>query len=371
MSAFRRPLLPAALLSLALALAGCGWEVPPVEELPPLVLTRDAGTPARPPPTTPTTPAGALPSAPVIVLATAGDGSVFVRWTAATGNGWPILSYQVTLSATSDGGTSMTTIPAPASELTFLDVMPGKAYTLTVSAITAVGTGPASTVIGLVPYVGSCKSVVAQSGGRARSGVHRISLGGIPVDVYCDISDVNGAWTLVLHSQWTGQLPTEPRLSQPLVEWRNWGVGSPFQFTGTRGSAPYVMPLNAMRALLEPRGSAGRTVRFESDNQWAVSQLFGTQMGADHSLTGYNSGEVAGRLCGGSSDCFVVAAPPFAASDSTTTPGSRCVSENHGLGWWYGGASCGRYHPFRTDSRPLFSDNTADPTTNNWTWWVQ
>ena len=88
-----RRAVPGLLLSLSLALAACGWEVPPVEELPPLMLSPDAGTPARPPatplPTTPTTPTGPLPDAPTGVVATAGDASVRVRWNEATATGCP------------------------------------------------------------------------------------------------------------------------------------------------------------------------------------------------------------------------------------------------------------------------------------------
>ena len=102
------------LLSLSLVLAGCGWEVPPVEELPPLMLSPDAGTPARPPTVPPpTVPAGALPDAPTGVVAIAGDATVRVTWNAANGNGLPITEYTVEL--VPEGGRGehyFTTFPA-------------------------------------------------------------------------------------------------------------------------------------------------------------------------------------------------------------------------------------------------------------------
>jgi hypothetical protein len=93
-------------------------------------------------------------------------------------------------------------------------------------------------------------------------------------------------------------------------------------------------------------------------------------MGTGHTLSGYNASDVSSLLCGNTFDCFLYGALPFSTPDSATA-GSSCASQNLGLGWWYGGQSCGRHHPFRTDDRWLFSGSSAAPTTNHWTWWVQ
>ncbi|CCH90152.1 protein of unknown function [Modestobacter italicus] len=86
------------------------------------------------------TPAGASPpAAPTGVTAVGGDRSAVVRWTAATANGSPVTGYTVTAAP---GGATATTTGATTATLTGLTN--GTAYTFSVTATNAAGTGPAS-----------------------------------------------------------------------------------------------------------------------------------------------------------------------------------------------------------------------------------
>ena len=82
-----------------------------------------------------------LPAAPV-VIATPGDGSASLSWTAPDDGGSPIQHYYVT---PSPPGVDPFYVNAPNLGTTIPGLTPGRTYTFTVSAITAVGTGPAGT----------------------------------------------------------------------------------------------------------------------------------------------------------------------------------------------------------------------------------
>jgi hypothetical protein len=84
-----------------------------------------------------------VPSAPTNVVASSGNAQATVTWNppASTG-GSPITSYQV---VASPGGASMTTPDGNTTMATFTGLTNGTAYTFTVAATNAVGTGPAAT----------------------------------------------------------------------------------------------------------------------------------------------------------------------------------------------------------------------------------
>ena len=94
-------------------------------------------------PVTPTAPTA--PAAPTGVTATAGAGSAQVSWTASSTGGSPITSYTVTpfIGATAQTPITVTGTP-PATSTTVSGLTNGTAYTFTVSATNAIGTGPAS-----------------------------------------------------------------------------------------------------------------------------------------------------------------------------------------------------------------------------------
>jgi hypothetical protein len=101
-----------------------------------------------------TTAGGTAPTAPAApsgVTATAGNGQATVSWTAPNNGGSPITGYTVTpfIGSTAQSTTIVTGTP-PATTATVTGLVNGTAYTFTVAATNAVGTGPASAPSGSV-----------------------------------------------------------------------------------------------------------------------------------------------------------------------------------------------------------------------------
>jgi hypothetical protein len=92
---------------------------------------------------TPTAPTA--PAAPTEVIATAGENSATVTWSAPANGGSTITKYTITpyVGATAQPATTVTGSP-PATSATIAGLTDGTAYTFTVTATNAVGNGPAS-----------------------------------------------------------------------------------------------------------------------------------------------------------------------------------------------------------------------------------
>ncbi|KGN39906.1 DUF4082 domain-containing protein, partial [Knoellia aerolata] len=95
--------------------------------------------------TSPTVAPPTAPGAPTAVIATAGDASAVVSWTAPPNGGSPITGYTVTpyVGTTAQVPWTVTGNP-PATSTTVTGLTNGTAHTFRVAATTAVGTGPAS-----------------------------------------------------------------------------------------------------------------------------------------------------------------------------------------------------------------------------------
>ena len=139
------------------------------------------------------------PAAPGSVVATAGNQSAAVSWSAPANNGSPITSYTITpyIGSTAQTATVITGAP-PATSDTVGGLTNGSAYTFTVSATNGVGTGPASTpsnaVTPVAPTVPAAPSAVAAVAGNQSASVNWTAPanGGSPITLYTVIPYLAG-----------------------------------------------------------------------------------------------------------------------------------------------------------------------------------
>ncbi|MBX8641990.1 MAG: fibronectin type III domain-containing protein [Thermoplasmata archaeon] len=90
------------------------------------------------------------PTAPNDVSATAGNGYILVKWLAPSSSGSsPITGYNVTL--TWSGGSMTTQVSANTLDVNFTGLTNGVTYTVTVTAESSLGTGPASSPVTATP----------------------------------------------------------------------------------------------------------------------------------------------------------------------------------------------------------------------------
>lgn len=100
-------------------------------------------------------PVGAVPGAPQIGAATAGDGSASIAFTAPTQDGSsPVTRYQAACTVMTAGGATVTA-QGTASPLAVTGLANGTAYTCSVSATNAVGTSVASASVSVTPVAAS------------------------------------------------------------------------------------------------------------------------------------------------------------------------------------------------------------------------
>jgi RHS repeat-associated protein len=158
------------------------------------------GTGAPSAPSASVTPVGA-PYAPTSVAALANDSQAIVSWTAAPNGGSPITKYTVTAQP---GGATETT--AGATDLTFIGLTDGTAYTFTVTATNALGTSPASAPSAPVTPGGATLSL---PGGVAQISEAFGGFGSYPVAISADahfalVVDPRDPATLYLRDNETG-----------------------------------------------------------------------------------------------------------------------------------------------------------------------
>jgi hypothetical protein len=108
-----------------------------------------------------------VPGAPTNVVASGGNGSAVVSWTAPGNGGSPITGYAV--SSTPAGGSA--TVSGSSTSATVSGLSNGTSYTFTVTASNAVGTGPASAPSNaVIPGVPVVVTGVSPSSGPAAGG---------------------------------------------------------------------------------------------------------------------------------------------------------------------------------------------------------
>ncbi|GAA1434472.1 hypothetical protein GCM10009616_29000 [Microlunatus lacustris] len=106
-------------------------------------------------------PAATAPSAPTNVTVTPSGTSAIVQWSAPTSNGGSAVSgYKVGRDGVdaSGAGPWSTTVSATTTSLRFDKLKPGSTYRLSVQAVNAVGTGPATTVTVVMPAAATAPS---------------------------------------------------------------------------------------------------------------------------------------------------------------------------------------------------------------------
>ncbi len=182
-----------------------------------------------------------LPGAPTIGTATAGIAQAVVSFTAPISNGGSsITSYTVT---SSPGGITAT---GTASPITVTGLTNGTAYTFTVTATNAVGTGPASSPSNSVtlPTVPGAPTIGTAAAGNAQAMVSftaPVSNGGSPITSYTVTSSPGGI---------TATGTASPIIVTGLTN------GTPYTFTVTAtnavGTGPASAPSNSVVPSIKP-----------------------------------------------------------------------------------------------------------------------
>ncbi|MEZ0267196.1 MAG: fibronectin type III domain-containing protein, partial [Phycisphaerae bacterium] len=243
--------------------------------------TNSAGTGPASPPSNSVTPA-TVPGAPAIGPATAGDSLATVAFTPPFSNGGSaVTSYTVT---SSPGGF---TASGPASPITVSGLTNGTAYTFTVTATNAVGTGPpsaASNSATPAAFPGSPTGVVATAGNAQATVAFTppISSGGTPITSYTVTSSPGG---------FTAIGPASPITVGGLTN------GTAYTFTVTATNAVGAGPASAPSNSVTPAGVPGApTIAFAAAGNTQAGIAFTPPPSNGSPITSYTATSSPGGI---------------------------------------------------------------------------
>ena len=195
----------------------------------------------------------AAPAAPTGVTATAGAGSAQVSWTAPGDGGSPLTSYTVTPFIGANAQTPVTVTGAPpATSTTVTGLTNGTAYTFTVTATNAIGTGPASaasnSITPTAPTAPAAPTAVTATAGNASAQVSWTAPanGGSAITKY----------TVTPFIGTTAQTPTTVTGTPPATTTTVSGLtnGTAYTFTVTATNAIGTGPASAPSSAVTPIG---------------------------------------------------------------------------------------------------------------------
>nr|WP_230209349.1 DUF4082 domain-containing protein [Tetrasphaera sp. HKS02] len=321
---------------------------------------------AASPPVTPAT----VPSAPTGVAATAGNASATVSWTAPSSGGSPITSYVVTpyIGGTAQAGTIISGSP-PATAATISGLTNGTAYTFTVSATNAVGTGlPSAQSASVTPATrpASPTAVTATAGsGSAVVSWTAPSSGGSPITLY----------TVTPYIGNTAQAPVTVSGSPPATSVAVTGLtnGTAYTFTvsatNSVGTGPESAASNAVTPATVSAPGAPTGVTATAGNASATVTWTAPSNGGSP-ITGYTVTPYAGSTALASTT--VSGSPPATTANVTgLTNGTAytfTVAATNAVGTGSDSVASAAVTPATTPAAPGSVSATAGPSSAAVTW---